>query len=411
MGKLNKLIRFLLAFASVNGAFVFVLHAQTNARGELYMNDRLIVPFDLFYQSQAKPELVILNGEERITLVFEGRRSDSLFFNFPYAAGKLVFHEATKRGYWLNLNKAIPVQIPLTLEIKPKTEGVSNKFDAAFEENTDAFTGVFDVTFYEDGEKSTAIGIFDCQGKGVKGTFRTQTGDYRYLSGGVFKNTLKLSCFDGYHAYLFEANIDSSGILHGVFYAGQRYRAEWLGIRNNHAALSPENEISFSIHPLTPLSIDVKSFRGKEITLDKSFFKGRPTVVQLMGSWCPNCLDESLYFNALNSSGRYKPIRFVGVSFENGSSDKEKIKRMKGFSKRVSLNYPLYLGGGASTAEASKVFHQLNGVYSFPTTVFLDKQGRVVEVHSGFDGPATGGHFNQWKEKTQDLLRKLIEEE
>ena len=87
---------------------------------------------------------------------------------------------------------------------------------------------------------------------------------------------------------------------------------------------------------------------------------------------------------------------------------KDKINRIKAFKNRLSLTYPVFLGGGATVEEASRIFHQLNGVFSFPTTLFLDKKGRIIEVHSGFDGPATGVHYEALKQKTEGLLLKLM---
>ena len=39
----------------------------------------------------------------------------------------------------------------------------------------------------------------------------------------------------------------------------------------------------------------------------------------------------------------------------------------------------------------------LKNFISFPTTVFLNKKHEVVKVHAGFNGPATGKFFDEWK--------------
>jgi hypothetical protein len=102
-------------------------------------------------------------------------------------------------------------------------------------------------------------------------------------------------------------------------------------------------------------------------------------------------------------------MRFIGVGFEHGSSDKDRIARLKKYQKKMGFTYPVYLGGGASTKDAHTVFNQLNGVFSFPTTIFLDKKGRIVQVNSGFDGPATGVFYKSMQEETERLLLKLLQ--
>jgi len=409
MGKLINLIRFLLTILFIMGSGFKSTYAQPNGRGELYMNDRLVIPFDIHYQSSSKPKLSIINGEEKISLILQKRNSDSLYFLFPFASGALIFHEKTMRGYWLNLNKTMPQQIPLTLSLRQVVEeNYCLKFEHLYEENYKDFSGVFSVEFDDQKEKTRAIALFNSRGPALEGTFRTETGDYRYLSGGVFNGVLKLSCFDGYHAYLFEAYQDSSRTLQGVFYAGTRYRANWTGVKNPRAFLLASDSISFPVNGPVELDIMVQDLRGKQKQLGRSYFQGKPTVVQLLGSWCPNCLDESQYIQSMISSGRFKGVRFIGVSFENGKTPKDKIKRIKAFKNRLSLTYPVFLGGEATVEEASRIFHQLNGVFSFPTTLFLDKKGRIIEVHSGFDGPATGVHYEALKQKTEGLLLNLM---
>ena len=52
--------------------------------------------------------------------------------------------------------------------------------------------------------------FFQKDGDVVTGTFRTKTGDYRYLEGVMDGNRLKLSTFDGAHAFLFTATVSDS---------------------------------------------------------------------------------------------------------------------------------------------------------------------------------------------------------
>jgi len=53
---------------------------------------------------------------------------------------------------------------------------------------------------------------------------------------------------------------------------------------------------------------------------------------------------------------------------------------------------------------------QLNGIASFPTTIFIDKKGNVRKVHSGFSGPATGKFYEEFKTEFNALIDELVAE-
>jgi len=373
MGKVHILI--LLAFNSwlVSSVDWAQGNPEIRCHAVLQLNDRRAIPFEVTYTAGKQPSLSIHNGEERIDLRFLVEKNDSIYMEFPEIAGKIVFHKQTLSGRWINLNKSNPTSYPFLFYTV--AEGIDHRFDLPLDLVAPIFEGTFDVIFTDSEGDAQAIGVFKQQGSKIEGTFRTETGDYRYLSGGVFNGVMKLSCFDG--------------------------------VQN--AKQTPPNAISWPTESMASLNSTIKTNRGKEKTLDTDFFYGKPSVIQLMGTWCPNCLDESKYFIELSKQGSFKDIRFIGIGFENGNSDKDRMSRLKKYQKKMGFSYPVYLGGGASTKDAHAVFNQLNGVFSFPTTIFLDKKGRIVQVNSGFDGPATGVFYKSMQEETERLLLKLLQ--
>ena len=408
MGKVRILIVFILTNWLIDGWLPARLFSQITHHASLQMNDRLAIPFEINYQPGKHPLLNIINGQEVIEMKFTKEKGDSVFMEFPEIAGQIIFHKATLNGRWNNLNKLNSASYPLIFY--PVEPGRNTRFDFPLDAVSPSFAGIYDVTFSDSEGDSKAIGMFEQAGSSVCGTFRTETGDYRYLSGGVFNGSMKLSCFDGVHAFLFEAHLDSSEsvLLHGDFYSGSKYHASWIGRFNPYAQLSPANTLSWAKDSLSELVIRIKTTRGKEKTLDKNYFAGTPTVIQIMGTWCPNCLDESKYFIELSTRKPFSDVRFVAVGFENGLSDKDKLKRLRKYQKKMRFTYRLFLGGGASTKDAQAVFNQLNGVFAFPTTIYLDKSARIIQVNSGFDGPATGLFYTKLQEETEELLLKLL---
>jgi hypothetical protein len=49
-------------------------------------------------------------------------------------------------------------------------------------------------------------------------------------------------------------------------------------------------------------------------------------------------------------------------------------------------------------------------VLSYPTTVFVDKKGKVRKIHTGFNGPATGEKFTEFKTEFKAFVGELLAE-
>jgi len=69
------------------------------------------------------------------------------------------------------------------------------------------------------------------------------------------------------------------------------------------------------------------------------------------------------------------------------------------------------LFAGTTSAENKKQsLPMLNHIMSFPTTVFIDKKGFVRRIHTGFNGPATGKHYEEFVNDFTKYMEKLINE-
>ena len=121
-------------------------------------------------------------------------------------------------------------------------------------------------------------------------------------------------------------------------------------------------------------------------------------VLDIMGTWCPNCMDEARLLAELRPD--YPELAFVSLAFER-TTDAAGLPRLTAYQKSLGLSWPVLLGGRASKAYASSVLPMVDTLKSFPTTVFWPTEG-APHVHNGFHGPATGegyalekAHFRQ----------------
>ncbi|MEM9679992.1 MAG: TlpA family protein disulfide reductase, partial [Bacteroidota bacterium] len=255
-------------------------------RAVLEVQDNETLPF--IFEVEADNRLKIFNAEEVITVDEVEYRNDSVFIKAPVFEGYIAatFEDNNLKGEFIkeSLNRIVP----FTAEYQN-----TSRFPTAVEATRDA-TGIWQVTFSprEGDDKYSAKGIFKQNGNTVTGTFRTTTGDYRYLEGVMDGNTMKLSTFDGAHAFLFTATV-TDFTMNGMFYSGNYWKEAFVAIRNSTYELPDANELTFLKDGYDTLAFEFPDENGNLISLEDERFQDKVVLVQIMGSWCPNCLDES----------------------------------------------------------------------------------------------------------------------
>lgn len=373
-------------------------------RVELALNDRLTLPFFLEeVQSSENSQYYIHNGQESIPLICTKQKADSLKLSFPEMDSYLVLLKESKdvfRGYWKNniKNQTIPLL------------GVLNdslRFPMINDDKGSELSQKYRVLFSVGGENPwPAVGLFKQNNHLLEGTFLTETGDFRFLSGNVYGKDLFLSCFDGSHAFVFTATVNQDS-LRGRFYSGSRYQTDWIGIADEKASIKDPNELTYIVDSVYNLNeIKLRTLCGFKTKL--GLFKNSLTLIQITGSWCPNCLDETNYYKELFEKYNKRGLNIISIGFEYGRNSKQQRKKLKRFSKRAKLPYTVLLGGKASKKDASNLFPMLNSISSFPTTLFVNKSGEIIHVHTGFNGPGTGVYFEDYKKEIEGLIMDVI---
>ncbi len=150
--------------------------------------------------------------------------------------------------------------------------------------------------------------------------------------------------------------------------------------------------------------------RGEQISISDERYKNKVVLVQILGSWCPNCMDESKFFVEWLNKHPKAPVEIIGLAFEKKTDPGfafPKIDRMK---ERFGMNYEVLLAGLNSGDDAARALPMLNHVMSFPTTIFVDKTGKVRKIHTGFSGPGTGEYYEKYIEEFNRFMELLISE-
>ena len=131
-----------------------------------------------------------------------------------------------------------------------------------------------------------------------------------------------------------------------------------------------------------------------------------------MGSWCPNCLDESKYYTKYLLENSDKDIEFIALAFEVAKTPEKAFQRIKRLKDRIGIEYPIVLAqyGGSNKKKAQEKLPMLNHVLSYPTSIFIDKKGNVRKIHTGFNGPATGEKYVEFTNEFESFVDSLLKE-
>lgn len=252
------------------------------------------------------------------------------------------------------------------------------------------------------------IGEFHQEGSQVRGTILRPSGDMRYLAGAVRERKFYLSTFDGSDARLFHAELADDGTLRGDYWANGDYHATFTAHRDANAKL-PDAFKMTRIDNASALHFSFPDLDGKTVSLSDPRFQGKVVIVTLGGSWCSNCHDEAAFLAPWYKKNHERGIEVVELMFERVASREAALALDRQFRDDFDIGYPILLASASSTDIKAKL-PMLDGVFAFPTTLFLNKQGQVVKIHTGFTGPGTGEHYTEFKREFNATVDKLLAE-
>jgi thiol-disulfide isomerase/thioredoxin len=407
-------------------------------RGELATQGQAI-PFLFEVKTEANKPVVYLinkglNGEERLRCEEISAAGDSVTIRMHVFDAALVVRADGKdklKGVWVKYDSKTPYRVPLVAtagarELFPESGPYKGKSIPDFHRALRA-TATYNVQFKDDkGSGYPAVGLFKydstSRNNQLSGTFLTTTGDYRYLNGtvGLSKESnyegyveLKLSTFDGSHAFLFTAAVDKANIkrLKGDYYSGKSGHETWTATLDPKAKLPDADTLTYLRKGESRLNFKFPSIvQGASISPTDPKYKGKVVVVQILGSWCPNCMDETGYLAPWYEQNKQRGVEIIGLGYERSSDYQVAASRLQNMKKRFNIGYDLAVAGVSNKDSVAKSLPQLVKFLGFPTTIFLDKKGVVRSIRTGFSGPGTGQYYEEEKAHFNRTVDKLLKE-
>jgi thiol-disulfide isomerase/thioredoxin len=146
---------------------------------------------------------------------------------------------------------------------------------------------------------------------------------------------------------------------------------------------------------------------GRIVSNADDRFRGKVLLVNVSGSWCPNCHDEEPFLVSLYEKYRAKGLEVVTLSFEE-AEQQPGYARLRAFITTYGIQSTVLLPGEPDTASAK--LPQAVNLNAFPTSFFVGRDGRVRGTHAGFPSPGSGEYYTKAERDVTAEIEKLLAE-
>jgi len=197
----------------------------------------------------------------------------------------------------------------------------------------------------------------------------------------------------------------------GDFYSGKSGHETWTATLDPKAKLPDADTLTYLKKGESRLNFKFPSVvKGASISPTDPKYRGKVVVLQVLGSWCPNCMDESKFLAPWYEKNKARGVEVIGLGYERMADYDQAAVRLRQMKERLNMSYDLAVAGVANKDSVAKSMPQLAKFLAFPTTIFLDKKGVVRSIHTGYSGPGTGKYYEEEVAGFNRTIDKLLKE-
>jgi thiol-disulfide isomerase/thioredoxin len=378
--------------------------------GAVELIEGKILPFRMQLDfSNGVPTGYFLNGDEKTPIPEISRTADALVLGFSeYGADiRAMWNGRQLVGEYRRIRatgtKSFPFKAAPQKEPEKEQPPVSAPVDGPVGNFQVLFQGVDKV------DDSTVAKLWTKDGK-LYGTFIAPDGDYGLLVGEQAGKEIHLNRFTGWQATIITLE-QSGSTWTGEFYAASLDKPRPFFLQPR-ADLNVETAPAFRTsmkNPNSEFAFSCRSLSGETVRNTDDRFKDKALIVDIMGTWCHNCLDEAPILQQLQEKFGKDGLEIVGLSFEISDDSAVAKRNLQLYKDRFGLKYPLLFCGSLDDENVKKQIHsQLDHFFAYPTTIFIDKSHKVQNIHSGFKGPGTGEEFQKQVAEFETLTANLV---
>lgn len=343
------------------------------------------------------------NGDAKFTSTSGSFTGGNLLITWDYTASRL---EGTVRGgeidgkYYRDGRDANTVYPFHAHRFAPSTEA---------KEDVPSIAGLWVIPVKTDKGEAAWRFIVRQSGPEVTAAVLRIDGDTGALQGTHKDGKFVLSHFSGARPSVFEVKLLADGSLEIL----QDGKTKLTATRSAEAKAKglpepsdPSRHTSVK-DPTKPFAFAFNDLQGRPVTSEDERFRGKVVLVNIAGSWCPNCHDEAPFLVAMYKKYREQGLEIVALSFEE-QDQLDDPSRLRAFVKKYGIEYTVLMAG--DWEQASAKIPQMANFNSWPTTFFVGRDGLVRGVHAGFPSSASGELFAQAKEEFEEKVQKLLAE-
>jgi thiol-disulfide isomerase/thioredoxin len=306
---------------------------------------------------------------------------------------QLTAQDGALTGSYLSLRTKRPSAIEAKhYQAPPAPTEAPAKFDGEWEVHTKAATPGSQLLLQQSGAD-------------LKGTILRVDGDVGTLVGRVDGTHFRISHFSGDRAVLLEGTLLADGTL-DLTQGNSKMTAYRPAVARSRNLLPPEDPSMFARakDPAAKFHFSFPDVNGKTVTDDD--FAGKPYIVTVTGSWCPNCRDEAPFLGDLYKSYHAAGLGIVGFCFEY--SDDPTYAPLKAFVRKYGIAYPMLLAGDPGKVKLGDVVPQVEHIGAYPTSIYIGRDGRIKAVHTGFPSIGAGEELTRVKKEVKDIVEQML---
>jgi thiol-disulfide isomerase/thioredoxin len=367
--------------------------------------DAVTIPFPIELHVQGgHAEGALFNGDDRVTSTGGSFTGSTLHLSFDHYATHIdaVLKDGVLTGQYGGTRAGLH-----DFQARPHQELPASAVKAP------DISGLWDIPIESaKGEHAWRLIIRQNGAKVSAGILRVD-GDTGTLTGRYVDNKFVLNTFDGGRGFHLELVPESAGKLSLLYYGIHSKEQQLIALRPAEARAQgigeptdPEKHTRMK-DPSEPLRFSFPNLAGQTVSNTDAKFRGKVVLVNITGSWCPNCHDEAPFLEELYKKYRSLGLEIVALDFEEAEQVKDPT-RLPAFVKKYGLEYTYLIAG--TPAELNDKLPQAENLNSWPTTFILGRDGRVRAVHAGFAAKASGEFHTEMKGRFTNTVERLLAE-
>ena len=180
--------------------------------------------------------------------------------------------------------------------------------------------------------------------------------------------------------------------------------------RDFEAVLPDAFELTYIRDGYDGMEFTFPDLDGRLVSLTDPRFDGQVVLVALSGTWCPNCADEADFLAAYYKEHSERGLEIVTLLYEHFEDFETAAEQGKAWKEKHGIDYEVLVAGLSDKTKAAETLPMLNHVLAFPTVIFIDRQGGVQGIHTGFSGPGTGQYYEDFKKEFNARMEALLSE-